>query len=174
MKQGLRFLGIVGFVASCILAGTLPQPVAEETVWVASWGTSQQIPEPQNALPSDDLRDATVRQIFHLLRRRSGRAGVCIECVRNRGTALHIRAHGASSFVFIVGDRRCQRSAADIRRRDRCDGSGRGGVGLGPAAVCGDAVVGRGSNVLHGNRRRRERRGIRDRVPLRTTNTETR
>ena len=33
---------------------------------VASWGTSQQIPEPQNALPMDDLRDATVRQIFHL------------------------------------------------------------------------------------------------------------
>ena len=35
-------------------------------VWVASWGTSQQIPEPQNALPADDLRDATVRQIVHL------------------------------------------------------------------------------------------------------------
>ena len=66
MKQGLRLLGIVGLVASCILAGTLAQSVAKETVWVASWGTSQQIPEPQNALPSDDLRDATVRQIFHL------------------------------------------------------------------------------------------------------------
>jgi lysophospholipase L1-like esterase len=66
MKQGLRLLGIVGLVASCILAGTLAQHVAKETVWVASWGTSQQIPEPQNALPSDDLRDATVRQIFHL------------------------------------------------------------------------------------------------------------
>ena len=35
-------------------------------VWIASWGASQQIPEPQNALPLDDLRDATVRQIFHL------------------------------------------------------------------------------------------------------------
>ncbi len=34
--------------------------------WVASWGASQQIPEAQNALPFDDLRDATVRQIFHL------------------------------------------------------------------------------------------------------------
>jgi lysophospholipase L1-like esterase len=33
---------------------------------VATWGASQQIPEPQNALPADDLRDATVRQIFHL------------------------------------------------------------------------------------------------------------
>jgi len=33
---------------------------------VTSWGASQQIPEPQNSLPPDDLRDATVRQIFHL------------------------------------------------------------------------------------------------------------
>lgn len=35
-------------------------------VWVATWGASQQIPEPQNMLPLNDLRDATVRQIFHL------------------------------------------------------------------------------------------------------------
>jgi lysophospholipase L1-like esterase len=35
-------------------------------VWVASWGASQQIPEPHNAMADDDLRDATVRQIFHL------------------------------------------------------------------------------------------------------------
>jgi lysophospholipase L1-like esterase len=35
-------------------------------VWVASWGASQQIPEPQNAMVPDDLRDATVRQILHL------------------------------------------------------------------------------------------------------------
>ena len=33
---------------------------------MATWGCSQQIPEPQNELPVDDLRDATVRQIFHL------------------------------------------------------------------------------------------------------------
>jgi lysophospholipase L1-like esterase len=66
MKQGLRFLAIVGFVAICFLARTLARPAAKETVWVASWGASQQIPEPQNALPSDELRDATVRQIFRL------------------------------------------------------------------------------------------------------------
>lgn len=35
-------------------------------VWVASWGASQQIPEPQNAVATDDLRNATVRQVFHL------------------------------------------------------------------------------------------------------------
>ena len=34
--------------------------------WVGSWAASQQIPEPQNALPADDLRDATLRQIVHL------------------------------------------------------------------------------------------------------------
>jgi lysophospholipase L1-like esterase len=36
------------------------------TGWVGSWATSQQIPEPQNALPADDLRDATIREIIHL------------------------------------------------------------------------------------------------------------
>lgn len=39
---------------------------AEDRAWVASWGASQQIPEPQNALTPEDLRDATLRQIFHL------------------------------------------------------------------------------------------------------------
>jgi lysophospholipase L1-like esterase len=34
--------------------------------WIETWGSSQQIPEPQNSLPAEDMRDATVRQIFHL------------------------------------------------------------------------------------------------------------
>jgi lysophospholipase L1-like esterase len=34
--------------------------------WVVTWGASQQIPEPQNALPTADLQDATLRQIVHL------------------------------------------------------------------------------------------------------------
>lgn len=34
--------------------------------WVASWGASQQIPEPRNTLPVDDLTNATMRQIIHL------------------------------------------------------------------------------------------------------------
>ena len=50
-------------MASCALA---KRGAAKQDTWVASWGTSQQIPEPQNALPTDDLRDATVRQIVHL------------------------------------------------------------------------------------------------------------
>ena len=34
--------------------------------WVGSWAASQQIPEPQNAIPEAELRDATLRQIVHL------------------------------------------------------------------------------------------------------------
>ncbi len=34
--------------------------------WVGSWACSQQIPEPNNALSSDDLRNATLRQVVHL------------------------------------------------------------------------------------------------------------
>jgi lysophospholipase L1-like esterase len=55
-----------------VLAATLVRPQTPGPnapgvqAWIATWGTSQQIPEPQNALPPDDLRDATVRQIFHV------------------------------------------------------------------------------------------------------------
>jgi len=42
------------------------QQVAAPQVWVGTWAASQQIPEPQNALPADALQNATVREIFHL------------------------------------------------------------------------------------------------------------
>ncbi len=64
MNQALRFSATIAFVlvTSCAWAQTTTKMPA----WVVSWGASQQIPEPHNALPADDLRDATVRQIFHL------------------------------------------------------------------------------------------------------------
>ncbi|MGH9584609.1 MAG: SGNH/GDSL hydrolase family protein, partial [Bryobacteraceae bacterium] len=34
--------------------------------WVGSWSASQQLPEPQNSLAPNDLRNATLRQIVHL------------------------------------------------------------------------------------------------------------
>jgi len=34
--------------------------------WVASWGTAQQVPEPNNLLPPADMEDATLRQVVHL------------------------------------------------------------------------------------------------------------
>lgn len=68
MKQAREFFALIGVVAfaSCALAQAGLQPADASKVWIASWGTSQQVPEPQNALPPEDLRDATVRQIFHL------------------------------------------------------------------------------------------------------------
>jgi len=34
--------------------------------WVGSWAASQQLVEPGNSLPPDDLKDATLRQVVHL------------------------------------------------------------------------------------------------------------
>src|SRR4051812_20184742 len=56
---------ILSFVIASAVCSTFAQTMSPE-IWVGSWAASQQIPEPQNALPSDDLRDATVRQIMHL------------------------------------------------------------------------------------------------------------
>lgn len=68
MKQARIFLAIlVGTLAAgCLPAQAKPRAARPAVVWVASWGASQQIPEPHNALPAEDMHDATLRQIFHL------------------------------------------------------------------------------------------------------------
>ncbi len=69
MKLHRRAL-VLTFVLA-LAQGAAGQPDAapasrSETRWVASWAASQQIPEPRNALASDDLRDATLRQVVRL------------------------------------------------------------------------------------------------------------
>ena len=59
-----KFMVISALILLVSLGQAQTAPSTQQN-WVASWGTSQQIPEPQNAIPSDDLRDATERQIFH-------------------------------------------------------------------------------------------------------------
>ena len=68
MKQALSLFAFLSLCALGNLVGAWSQSpqTAMTPIWVASWGASQQIPEPQNALPPEDLNDATVRQIFHL------------------------------------------------------------------------------------------------------------
>ena len=68
MKQAHRSLAVLGFIllTGCAWAQTAHRPAAGAQVWVATWGASQQVPEPHNALAPDDLHDATVRQIFHM------------------------------------------------------------------------------------------------------------
>jgi lysophospholipase L1-like esterase len=89
MKQA-RMIAVIGglaLAAGCVLA---QQGGAKADVWVASWGASQQIPEPQNALAADDLRDATVRQIVHLS---AGGSAMRVHLTNAFGTAeLHFAA----------------------------------------------------------------------------------
>ena len=104
---------IVFSLVLALLAGAtyiFPQAPAASEVWIASWGASQQIPEPQNALPPDDLRDATVRQIFHLS---TGGPRVRVHFSNAFGTeALHLSSvhiarpvSNASSTVDATTDR---------------------------------------------------------------------
>lgn len=63
-KAPRRFLAIA-CVGGAVLAGS--RALAETPVrWTGAWAASQQIPEPQNALPPESLRDATLRQVVHL------------------------------------------------------------------------------------------------------------
>jgi lysophospholipase L1-like esterase len=64
MKRTRKIALAVGLLAMATCA--LAKKDAKSDTWVESWGASQQIPEPQNALPVDDMRDATLRQIVHL------------------------------------------------------------------------------------------------------------
>ncbi|HTZ33875.1 MAG TPA: SGNH/GDSL hydrolase family protein [Methylomirabilota bacterium] len=63
MTRLLNKIFSLALIAACTAS---LQAADKSPVWVVSWSCSQQIPEPHNALPPDDLRDATVRQIFHL------------------------------------------------------------------------------------------------------------
>lgn len=66
MRHALRLAAAILAAAAIATPLASAQSGRQPQTWVASWGASQQIPEPHNALPLDDLRDATVRQIFHL------------------------------------------------------------------------------------------------------------
>ncbi len=68
MKFVYRNLLLLTFLVMVFLPGTcgIAQSSIAPQVWVGTWAASQQIPESQNALPSVDLNDVTIRQIFHL------------------------------------------------------------------------------------------------------------
>lgn len=65
MTRALKNLTLVLLLA-ILPAAPVGARSPQSQTWIETWGASQQIPEPHNALPADDLRDATVRQIFHL------------------------------------------------------------------------------------------------------------
>lgn len=53
-------------LASAAIGAVAFSSLHAQTHWVGSWAASQQLVEPRNSLPSDDLRDASLRQIVHL------------------------------------------------------------------------------------------------------------
>jgi lysophospholipase L1-like esterase len=55
---------LAAYAQTPIAANSSPVPVS--TTWVGSWAASQQIPEPNNAVPPESLHNATLRQIVHL------------------------------------------------------------------------------------------------------------
>jgi hypothetical protein len=68
----------------------VPLAAVAEPLWIGSWASSQQIPEPANALPPAALEDATLRQIVHLS---LGGTSLRIRLSNAFGTApLHITA----------------------------------------------------------------------------------
>ncbi len=67
MRFAAKFVALFAFGLVVDLQSARPAtPSSAAAQWAESWGASQQIPEPQNSLPPDDLHDATLRQIFHL------------------------------------------------------------------------------------------------------------
>ncbi len=92
MKLASTFLAlaIALLPSSALQAQSAPLHPAQSSAWVVSWAASQQIPEPQNSLPPEDLRDATVRQIFHLS---VGGSALRVHLSNAFGTeALHVTA----------------------------------------------------------------------------------
>jgi lysophospholipase L1-like esterase len=57
---------ILLFAASLPTAPAHAQSTTNPQLWIGTWAASQQIPEPQNSLPTDDLRDVTLRQIVRI------------------------------------------------------------------------------------------------------------
>ncbi len=105
-----RFTAILAaFWGAVLLAPVATSSAAAATThhWVGSWATSEQIPEPRNALPAEALRDATLRQIVHLS---LGGSVLRVRLSNAFGTApLHIaaahiaRAIAPGSSVIDVG-----------------------------------------------------------------------
>ena len=65
-SQQTLFAGIVAMMFAGSLAAAAEPARQDDWHWVASWGAAQQLPEPNNELPAEQWRDASLRQIVHL------------------------------------------------------------------------------------------------------------
>ncbi len=108
---------------SLALISLLPRAIAQATpaqpVWIATWGASQQVPEPQNALAPADLTDTTLRQIVHLSRRRLRSARASLKRLRYRASPYHLGPHRHAARPRRVHHRPPNRPRSHLRRRHR-------------------------------------------------------
>jgi lysophospholipase L1-like esterase len=66
MRQRLPSLALCAALVAALSAPAAVAGPPSRASWIGSWMSSQQIPEPQNALPPQALRAATLRQMVHL------------------------------------------------------------------------------------------------------------
>jgi lysophospholipase L1-like esterase len=62
----VTLVGFVVFIANLLVVPAEAKDGGVREHWVGSWAAAQQLVEPNNALASNDLRDATLRQIVHV------------------------------------------------------------------------------------------------------------
>jgi lysophospholipase L1-like esterase len=104
----MRFRFQITFTLAIWLSGiamvpSLAQDASGAVHWVGSWAASQQIPEPANALPTGELRDATLREVVHLS---VGGAEMRVHLSNAFGTAaLHIDSVHVARPVSPPGDK---------------------------------------------------------------------
>jgi lysophospholipase L1-like esterase len=99
-------MGFLVFVGLATLFGDAVASFAQ-THWVASWATSPQVAEDENALPASESREGTLRQILHLS---IGGAQLRVHLSNRYGTeplhfmAVHVaKAVAAGSAKIVAG-----------------------------------------------------------------------
>ena len=109
----LTRIGVVCLLVAITGGGrVVAQTSRPATHWVGSWAASQQVPETQNLLDAELMRDATLRQIVHLTVGGESVAGAGVECVWDSAAASDGGACGAARVGGECGDR----CGAAIRR----------------------------------------------------------
>ena len=89
----------LAIVAATLLV--LPNAAHAER-WVGTWAASQQIPEPRNALPSEQLTDATLRQVVRIS---AGGPRIRLRRSLRRASLLTLGANGAKAGANDKGHR---------------------------------------------------------------------
>jgi lysophospholipase L1-like esterase len=77
------------FLAGCSTVGSAPAGAGADGHWVATWGTAQMAPDPQNELAPAQWRDATLRQVVR---------------VSNGGAAVRVKFSNAMGATPLVMD----------------------------------------------------------------------